>query len=255
MLPGSGLALSVGEASSADELFTLETTLPPRHAVLELGRRVARTVSGEPVDWEGLPATDIDALALVLRQTWIGDAVSATANCPAPDCREPVDISFSAAAYLDHHRPRRARGATADDEPGWFRLTGAPVRFRSPLVADLLAALDTDGALAVLTERCIAPGELTRAQARRVDRALAALSPALQDELGGSCPACGQTVRLRFDPCPFVLAELRAEFAPIYGETHLLAVSYGWAEAAILRLPRQRRRRYAALAAQERAAA
>jgi hypothetical protein len=52
-----------------------------------------------------------------------------------------------------------------------------------------------------------------------------------------------------------VLRELRAWFASIYLETHVLASRYGWAEAAILAMPRERRRRYAGLALEQRALA
>ena len=255
MLPGSGLTLRLGEASSADELFTLESPLPARLVVLDLGRRVARTSAGAPVDWDRLPATDVDALALELHHAWLGDTVSARGECPAPGCREPIDITFSAAGYLDHHRPRPARGTIPDEPPGWYRLNRSPVRLRIPLVADLCAALEAAEPLTALTARCVRPAGITRAQAQRVDRALAALSPPLDGELGGTCPECGAGVRLTFTPCAFVVSQLRGAFEAIYAETHLLAASYGWEEAAILRLPRARRRRYAELASRERTAA
>lgn len=255
MLPGSGLVLSVSEPASAEELFLLETTLEPWLAVLELARRVVRGPSGESPDWERLPATDLGAVALTIRRSWLGDALSSRGECPEPSCREAVDVSFSISAYLHHHRPQAARGAIPAAEPGWYLLRGTTVRFRTPLVGDLLEAWETGRPLAALTQRCVIPADLPASQARRVDRALSALSPTLDGVVTGVCPACGHAVVLGFEPCDFVVAELRDEFAAIYAETHLIAASYGWDEAAILRLPRVRRRRYAGLAAKERAVA
>jgi hypothetical protein len=255
VLPGSGLVLSVGDPTSADELFVLETALEPPLAMLELARRVVRVPGGEGPDWDRLPATDLGAVALTIRRGWLGDALSARGECPDPSCRQAVDVTFSIGAYIDHHRPRLARGAEPAGEPGWYQLRGTTVRFRAPLVADLLGARETDHALAVLTDRCVTPTDLSASQARRIDRALSALSPPLDGVVSGVCPECGRAVMLGFEPCGFVLAELREEFAAIYLETHLIAASYGWDEAVILGLPRARRRRYAGLAAQERAAA
>lgn len=255
MLPGSGLELTVGEPTSADELFVLESALDPPLAVLELARRVVRRPDGEPPDWDWLPATDLGALALTIRRSWLGDLLSAWAECQQPGCRTAVDVTFSVNEYIEHHRPRPARGAVASGEQGWYALRGTSIRFRAPLVGDLLGALATGRAMTVLTERCVSPPDLSAAQARRVDRALSALSPALEGTVAGVCPECGCAVTLMFEPCGFVLAELRQAFAGIYLETHLIAASYGWDEEAILRLPRMRRRRYASLAAEERTAA
>jgi hypothetical protein len=254
MLPASGLSLSVREPTSEDELFVLETSLEPILAVLELGRRVARSADGSTLDWERLPATDLGAVALTIRRAWLGDALSTEGTCPAAACGEPIDVAFSVAAYLDHHRPRPARGALADGEPGWYVLRGTETRIRLPQVEDLLAVHANRERAGELTVRCVAPTELAAGHARRLDRALAALSPSLDDQIAGICPACSNPVQLRFEPCAFVLAELRQAFSGIYLETHLIAARYGWDEQAILGLPRRRRGHYARLAAEERAA-
>jgi hypothetical protein len=96
------------------------------------------------------------------------------------------------------------------------------------------------------------PPELSRALARRLDRALTALAPSLDGLVGGNCPACGHEVALRFDPLAYTLAELRHAFSAIHLETHSLASAYGWPEETILALPRDRRRRYAAFVVGER---
>lgn len=244
MLPVSGAVLTVREPTGADEVFVVETPLTPLPALLELASRVTSGISGGPLDMASLPATDLDAAALVIRQAWIGDTIRTDIACPAPGCGERIDVAFGIADYLRHHRPRRPRGVT--ETPGaWFTLDRAQVRFRIPTVADLLAASAATRPVQELTGRCVEAPEMPRALARRVDHALAALAPGLDDLIGGACPACEGVVTMRFDPLCYVLAELRNVFSGVYLDVHTLAAAYGWPEDAILALPRGRRRRYA----------
>jgi hypothetical protein len=194
------VVLAVREPTGEDELFVVETELEPLPALLELARRVGRTVAGGPLDWTALPKTDLDAAALVIRQCWIGEVIRTDAMCPGPGCRERIDVSFSIGDYLQHHRPRRPRGVTGTPEGDWFTLTGTIVRFRIPTIADLLAATSDDRPVEALSGRCVDTPEISRALARRLDRALSALAPSLDDLLGGSCPGCGYEVAMRFDP-------------------------------------------------------
>jgi len=247
LLPISGTQLSVREPTGADEIFVVETSLAPMPALLELARRVTAAATGDPLDWASLPAADLDAVALVIRQSWIGDTIRADARCPAEECGERIDVSFGIGVYLKHHRPRRPRGVTETADVGWYTLAQAPVRFRIPTVDDLLAAASEGQPEETLSGRCVDAPEVPRALARRLDRALAGLAPTLDDLIGGTCPACGHTVTMRFDPLSYTLAELRTIFSTVYLETHALAGTYGWPEEAILALPRSRRRRYASL--------
>jgi hypothetical protein len=246
LLPVSGVVLTVREPTGADEVFVVESALAPLPTLVELALRVTSAAGGSPLDWAALPATDLDAAALVIRQAWIGDTIRTDAMCPAPGCGARIDVSFGIEAYLTHHRPRRPRGVTGAAD-GWFGLVRAPVRFRIPTVADLLAAASGGQPAEVLADRCVEAPELSHALARRLDRALAVLAPSLDGLLGGGCPACGNTVTMRFDPLSYTLTELRAVFSTVYLETHALAAAYGWPEDAILALPRSRRRRYASV--------
>jgi hypothetical protein len=252
VLPVSGTALTVREPTGQDEIFLVETTLPPLAAVLELARRVAGTADGAPVDWAGLPAPDVGAVALEIRRSWFGDLISSEARCPDPGCREWIDVSFGIGDYLRHHRPRRPRGIVPAPGEGWFSLARATVRFRVPTAADLLAVVSDQRPADALSCRCIDAPEISRALARRLDHALSALAPNLDDMLGGTCPGCGHQVAVRFDPFGYTLAELRNAFSGIFLETHALAAAYGWPEEVILALPRSRRRRYASIIASER---
>jgi hypothetical protein len=94
LLPVSGMTLAVREPTGEDEVYVLETTLAPLPAILELARRVASTSTGGPVDWPSLPATDLDAAALMIRWSWIGGVISTDASCPGAGCRERIDVSF-----------------------------------------------------------------------------------------------------------------------------------------------------------------
>jgi hypothetical protein len=253
LLPVSGIALTVREPAGEDELFVVETELPPLLALLGLAQRVASTAAGDPVDWALLPAADLDAAALIIRRSWLGDAIRTDTTCP--DCRERIDVSFAIGDYIEHHRPRRARGVARSAPDGWFTLAGADVRFRIPTVADLLAAAAGGRLADTLSSRCVEAAEISRALAGRLDRALSALAPSLDDLLGGKCPACGREVAVRFDPVGYVMADLRSAFSGIYHQTHAVASAYGWPEAAILALPSRRRRHYALIIAGERPAA
>ena len=136
MLPVSGVVLAVREPTGEDELFVVETALAPLPALLELARRVGTTVAGGPLDWASLPATDLDAAALVIRRSWIGDAIRTDATCPGPGCRERIDVSFGIGDYIEHHRPRRPRGVTeAPDGAGsrWRGRPSASASRRSPI--------------------------------------------------------------------------------------------------------------------------
>ncbi len=252
MLPVSGMVLAVREPTGEDELYVVETAAGPFPAVLGLARRVASSATGGPLDWSSLPAADLDAAALVIRQSWIGDAIRTDTRCTGPDCQERIDVNFGIGDYIEHHRPRRPRGITDAPDAGWFALAGAAVRFRIPTVADLLAAVSGDRPAETLSGRCVDAAEISRVLARRLDRALSALAPSLDDLLGGNCPACGHEVTMRFDPLAYTLAELRTVFSGIYLETHALAAAYGWPEEVILALPRERRRRYASIITDER---
>lgn len=258
MLLANGVSLIVDEPIGDDELFVVEAAATALEVVLELARRRVRAPDGAAIDWDGLAATELDTVALALRRAWIGERVWTDALCPAPGCGQRIDVSFTVSDYLAHHRPRRPRRVIAGED-GWYALVGSDVRFRVPSVRDVLAA-GTGGAGSTagdrLQARCVQPpAALSSALARRVDRALTALAPPLDDLIGGRCPACGAEVTFRFDPLDYVVSELRAAFAGIYTETHALARAFGWSERAILALPRGRRSVYAELVALERAAA
>lgn len=255
MLPVSGLTLQLREATGADELVVLEPGRSPVATVMTLASRLATDAEGRTPAWEELPAADVGAIALTIRQAWLGERISTDAHCREPGCHERMDVSFAIPAYIAHHRPRQYSGAGAGQEGGWLALAGAPVSFRLPTIGDLRAAAGSADPERCLRERCVRPADVPAATARRISRAMTALAPALTGAVTIRCPACGGSDLLRFDPVTYALTELRDAASGLYEEVHLLASAFRWPEDAILTLPRSRRVRYAELIRRERAAA
>ena len=243
-LPAGGRQVRLGEPSGEDELLVVEGSGSQIETAIALATRLVTDSRGEPLDWSDVPAVDLSAALLLIRSVWIGSTIHTEALCPASGCGEPIDITFGIQAYLDHHRPRPFRGVS-EAEPGWFALAGAEVRFRIPTVADLLPALEAPGpTAAALLERCVRPFRPPAAVARRIERALDALAPPLDGELGGVCPLCGEAVELWFEPIGYLLQELRDASASLTRQVHELAFAYHWSERAIMALARRRRHAY-----------
>lgn len=255
MLPVSGLTLRVREATGADELIVLEPGQSPVATVVTLASRLTTDAGGRPPAWEELPAADAGAIALTIRQAWLGDLISTDTRCPAPSCRERMDVGFEIPAYLAHHRPRGYPGARTGPNPGWFELSGTGVSFRLPTIGDLRVAAATADPESCLRERCVRPADVPASAARRISRAMTALAPSLSGPLTVHCPACGGSELVRFDPVSYALTELRDAASGLYAEVYLLASAFRWPEDAILALPRSRRARYAELIRRERATA
>jgi hypothetical protein len=255
VLPASGLTLQVCEATGADELFVLEPARSPVTTVVTLADRLTSDAAGRTPAWAELPAADVGAIALTIRQAWLGERIRTDARCCDRACQERMDIEFTIPAYLAHHRPRRHSGVRAGGEAGWFELAASAVSFRVPTIGDLEAAETSADPERCLRERCVRPAALPAAVARQVSRAMTALAPSLTGTITAQCPACGGIELLQFDPVAYSLTELRDAAGGLYEEVHLLASAFGWPEHAILALPRSRRVRYADLIRKQRAAA
>lgn len=246
VLPASGTQVLLREPTGEDELLVLESSGPDTATILTLATRLAGDPAGRSIDWLELPAVELGAAALLIRRAWLGNRIRTEALCPAPECNETIDVAFSVPTYLDHHAPRPFRGAT-ESEPGWFALRGTDTRFRIPTIGDLIAEVEGPGFETAMLERCLRPADPPAAVAKRIDRALEALAPRLDGEVGGTCPNCRQTVNLRFEPISYVLEELRDASRGLFEQVHELAASYHWSEQAILVLGRRRRLGYVAM--------
>ncbi|MEU4244766.1 hypothetical protein [Actinoplanes sp. NPDC026619] len=201
--------------------------------------------AGRTVDPAALPVGDLDLLIVQRRRELRSDWFVAEGRCGA--CGAAVDVRFGLAAYLEHCRPRRPRGVSPA-EPGWWRHDRLRLTFRVPSVADVLASAGAGRPRADLLRRLVRE-PVTAGQAGILERAMAALAPTLRTEVAGTCPECGQQVRLDVDARELCLAELRFLAGSVHDDVHLIAATYGWSEQAILDLPSRRRRRYADLIA------
>jgi hypothetical protein len=253
-LPVSGTGILMRQPSGAEDLLLVEARVADAALAISLLSRVAQAADGSALDWESVPATDIDAALLRLRQIVFGDAIRADATCRVAGCGKRIDIAFGIDEYLEHHAPRPARGADPSAEAGWIRLRATPVSFRIPTGADQVAVAFARNPEHELVRRCIKPPDVAPALTRRVEKAMEALAPSLAHNLSGRCPECGTTIAVYFDPRQFVLCELREQADFIYEDTHLLAEHYHWPEADILALPRDRRLRYAEIVRRSRTA-
>jgi len=247
-LPVSGIRVQLRPPTGGDELAVAEGPRDAIAAALGLIELLAQRQDGEPADWPALPVTDFECLLLHLREMVFGGEISARILCT--DCRERVEISFRITDYLARVRTTMPPGVTPSSEPGWFQIEHQ--KFRAPRVADVVATQGAPRPGVALRALCVA-GEGPAAN-RRVEAALARIAPPVTGEVGGACPGCGAKLSALFDVAAFVVTEFRRLADGVYAHVHLLAREYGWAEAAILALPAARRRHYAGLARESRAA-
>ena len=244
-LPVSGLDVCLRSLEGAEDLLLSEAAFLDTSLAIELLTKITRDRDGLAIDPGTLSIADLDTLLLLTRQRLFGDRIRADAICPADDCGAKIEVSFQIEAYLDHYRPRKARGVELTDEIGWFRFQNVPVSFRLPTGADLVAIARHPHPEHSLSQRCIRPANLPAKQRRRVEKAMETMAPSLAQLLQGQCTECSAIVEILFDPQQFVLKELRHQALFIYEEIHLLAMYYKWSEVEILSLPRSRRRYYA----------
>jgi len=241
-----------------------------------LSRCIRRLGSISPVPAElvrRLLVTDRQYLLLRLRAITFGDEVQATARCPWVDCGKKVDIDFSlqdipvqeSQAQGPLYTMQLSPEAAFKDEEGeayravTFRLpNGEDQEVVAPLVAD-----DAAQAFAVLLGRCIQsigpwehPGEvllrrLSPLAQQEIKRQIEAVAPQVELTMEAQCPECGHDFTVPFDPQEFFFGELRTSRDLLYREVHYLAYHYHWSEQEIMAMPRDKRRRYIAVLADE----
>ena len=251
VLPVSRRAVSLRQPTGRDEMLLIEARGSEPARAIAFANRLA----GDGLDAATLPAPDLDALLLRLRQALLGDRVLAETQCVAPSCRARAHIAFGIEAYLAHHAPReprlrRCRVAPSPDAPGWFALARRREAGALPS-ADLRRRAGRRGSAG----RC---SDVGRALPRAY--ALSGASPTRDGSGHGGFgalarrPARGNLSGMRegmavqFDPRRYVLAELRVRAGFVAAEVDALAARYHWTERAILNLPSARRAAYADMA-------
>ena len=76
-------------------------------------------------------------------------------------------------------------------------------------------------------------------------------APQVDLTLEAHCPECERAFAVPFDLLGFFLGECKTSRELLYREVHYLAYHYHWSEQDILALPREKRRTYITLLAEE----
>jgi hypothetical protein len=245
-LPFSGVDVLMRQPAGHEDLILLEAPEAGVAAAMALLGSIARQTDGRGLDWAALPATDIDAAILRVRQIALGDAVRSDVACPAQVCGKPIEVAFGIDDFLAHHAPRQVRCVepAGTGQAGWYCLKDTPATFRIPTGGDLLAVAAQPMPARELVRLCVRPHDIRSPLLRRVARAMEAMAPSLSSDLRAQCPECGAAIEFHFDARDFALRELRDQAAFVYEDAHLLAQHYHWPESEILSLPRARRLQY-----------
>jgi hypothetical protein len=241
-----------------------------------LSRCIRRIGTISPVS-EGvardLLVADRQVLLLKLREATFGDQVQATVFCPWPDCGSRVDVDFSTRDIPvkesedkgpTYHMELSPEAAFTDDDGEAYR----EIVFRLPnggdqeAVSPLLAENEAR-ALATLLGRCVqgigpwqGPGDerigrLSPLARMEIERQMEAVAPQVELTMEGNCPECGREFAIPFDLQGFFFGELRTSRDLLYREVHYLAYHYHWSEGEIMELPREKRRKYIEVLAEE----
>jgi hypothetical protein len=201
---------------------------------------------------DGGPITDPGALT-------IGEAQAAALRLRAASIEGPVRAGFCCTACGERlELPLDARALIVAEAgvPAALEIGGLLLAFRPATVADVLAAADTPTPGVALLSRCVtardaagAPVDVATLPASVADAAAAhllALDAQAETMLACACPGCGAALEAVFDAAQFLAAELATGTHTLFVDVLAIAARTGWTEQAILAMPRQRRRGYAA---------
>lgn len=201
-----------------------------------------------------MPVGAREALLLALRRGAFGERIEGIANCPR--CAETLDLELATGDLL-------AEAGAAGDAAVEVELAADGGHWRACLRpvtgADQRAALGALDPAAALLRRCVSSlvrddgvawpvEEIPAGVAAALDDALRRLDPMAEIRLDLVCPACRRGFSAPFDAATQFFAELAAESDLLLREVMAIARACHWSEAAVLGLPRPRRRAYAALA-------
>jgi hypothetical protein len=217
---------------------------------------------------------DRDYLLVRLRELAFGPKVEAVLTCRRPECRLPMDVSFSL-DELPFGRDGVSRrfftaqlSAPVTVESGGVREETRLVEFRLPTGADQEAlAAETRADEGRALRRLLARTLRRVGSATGIDEALVnalpegareeiaaemkRLSPSVEIELEGECPECGTPFSTQLDVASFFIAEMRGSLHALERSVHFLAWHYHWSEREILSMTRRKRQRYVELLREE----
>jgi len=189
-----------------------------------------------------------DGLLLELREKTIGTHLSCAVDCPV--CAADLQFEFDTRQIARNALPSSTGELVAT--AGEFSVT-----FRLPNSRDLAEALREVSAetrrIRLLT-RCaldvrksgvpFPAAELPDYVMDEVGEAMARSAPQADTRFGVECQSCGKSWQAPFDVVSFFWAETAIRARRALSEVHVLATSYGWSEADILRMSATRREFY-----------
>ena len=184
-LPVSGMEVVFRAPDGNDDLAILEAAGGPVEQGLTLLERMAQVHPGDGgarengpdsrSSWKEFTVTDFEAGLLGLRRFLFGDKAGCVFRATAHSCGVPMELEFSIASLLREMKtvmPRRVEPSR--EHPGWFTMEGSDeeqLRFRLPVVADQVRALNHPDGVALLATRCIHAASLNARARARVERA------------------------------------------------------------------------------------
>lgn len=236
-------------------------------------RRIGTVPSVTEAVIRNLLVADRQYLLLKLRQLTLGDFVRATICCPWAGCGKKVMVSFTIqdipVTESVHKGPiyrmelsPEARFVVEQGEI--YR----EIAFRLPnggdqeLISPLLAQNEAE-ALTRLLQRCLhSIGPLQHPSPDMVDRLsplarmeieqqMEAVAPRVELTMESKCPECGRDYAVPFDIHHFFFSEIGMSRDLLYREVHYLAYHYHWSERDIMDMPRQKRRLFIEILAEE----
>jgi len=249
-------------------------SMAPVTAILSRCVRRLGTISPVPAALvRRLLVADRQYLLLKLRHITFGAQVQATICCPWADCGHKVDIDFSLQDIPVRESQEKGPTYTMELSPeaacrGEHGQAYRAITFRLPNgedqeVVSCLVADDAARAFAMLLARCIQrvgpwehPGDallgrLSPLAQQEIARQMEAVAPQVELTMEGQCRECGRDFAVPFDPQECFFGELRASRDLLYREVHYLAYHYHWSEQEIMAMPRDKRRRYIEVLADE----
>lgn len=228
-IPSAGQLVSVWESGVGQ--------LPTARALEMLA---ATEPEAARADLARLSVGERDRRLLRMRRALFGSLIDATVVCPA--CASRVEFDLGLDSVL--------RPTSSVRESAAIEVDGVLWRVRLPTSIDLLAlAPDSNTAEDQLLRRCVSTDEpirppLTAAVRDAAVAQMAALDPHADIQIDVSCPACRHTWLADFDIVSFLWTELTGWVRRLLLDVHRLAVAYGWSQADILSMSRQRRAAY-----------
>lgn len=219
-----------------------------------------------------LLVADRQFLLLKLREMTFGEQVQATIVCPWPNCGHQVDIDFSTHDIPIEESTDKGPTYSITLSPealqqGDFSATEKAVTFRLPNGADQeeLASVMLNNEAAALTAllgRCIKQigaqkntveliHQLPPLARMEIEQGMESQAPKIDLSLGATCPECHRDFTMPFDLQQFFFGEWHTSKDLLYREVHYLAYHYHWSEEEIMEFPRDKRRKYIEVLAEE----